>query len=76
MLRFLFLNRLDILIKLLKTEEHADIAGTLNNMALIYSDLGQLQTALQINERVLSRERGPFLFLHILILFPNFQKST
>ena len=43
-------------MKLFKTEEHADIAAVLGYMAANYSDLGQKQKALEINERVYRRD--------------------
>ena len=44
-------------MKLFETEEHEGIAATLNTMALIYSNFGQFEKALEMNERVYSRER-------------------
>ena len=52
-----FFYRIDIRMKLFKTEEHAIIAKILNNMASIYSGVGQKQRALEMNEKVYSRER-------------------
>ena len=43
-------------MKVLKTEEHSSIAATLNNMAYIYSVLGENKKALEMNERAYSRE--------------------
>ena len=42
-------------MKLFKTEEHANIATTLSNMALIYKSLGQMDKALDMNQKVLSK---------------------
>ena len=42
-------------MKLFKTEEHADVATTLSNMALIYDGLGQMDKALEMNQKVLSK---------------------
>ena len=42
-------------MKLFKTEEHASIATTLNNMAAIYKSLGQMDKALEMNQKVLSK---------------------
>ena len=42
-------------MKLFKTEEHADVATTLSNMASIYEDLGQMDKALEMNQKVLSK---------------------
>ena len=39
-------------MKLFKTEDHSDVASTLSNMAIIYSNLGQKQRALEILEKV------------------------
>ena len=51
-------------MKLFKTEEHADIATTLGNMAMIYSSLGEVQKSLEIHERVYGREhRKPLFYL-------------
>ena len=39
-------------MKLFKTEKHSDVADTLGNMALIYSDLRQKLKAFLIHEKV------------------------
>ena len=41
-------------MKFFQTEEQADVAITLSNMATIYYSLGQIDTALEINQKVLS----------------------
>ena len=51
-----FYHLIDIQMKLFKTEEHASVAISLGIMAMIYSDLGQLQKALEINQRAYSRK--------------------
>ena len=45
---------LDIEMKLFKIEEHTDVATTLCNMASIYDGLGQMDKALEINQKLLS----------------------
>ncbi len=52
-------------MKLFKTEEHADIATTLNNMALIKDVLGQNDKALKMNQKVY----GKFC-VYVFYLFP------
>ena len=42
-------------MKLFKTEEHADVATTLANIAWIYNGLGQMDKALEMNQKVLSK---------------------
>ena len=42
-------------MKLFKTEEHASIATTLSNMASIYNSLGQIDKALEMYQKVLSK---------------------
>ena len=42
-------------MKLFKTEEHARIATTLGNMASIYNTLGQMDKALEMFQKVLSK---------------------
>ena len=42
-------------MKLFKTEEHEDVTTTLGNMALIYDRLGQMDKALEMNQKVLSK---------------------
>ena len=42
-------------MKLFKTEEHLSIATTLSNMALIYNELGQMDKALEMNQKVLCK---------------------
>ena len=51
----LYLIFLDIEMKLFKTEKHADVAYTLNNMATIYFGLGQKDKALEMYQKVLSK---------------------
>ena len=60
--KWLILKILDILMKLFKTEEHSDVASILNNMATVYSDLGQSQKALEILEKVYGNHEW-FLFI-------------
>ena len=50
------LNFQGIRVKLFKTEDHPDVAATLNNMAIIYSQSGQYQTAIEIMENVYGAE--------------------
>ena len=52
-----FFYRLDIFVKLFKTEENSNVATTLGNMASIYSDLGRLDKALELNDRVYGRKK-------------------
>ena len=56
-------------MKFFKTDEHPNIAITLSNMASIYSDLGQLQKALEINERVKSIQTEYFFLQNLILLF-------
>jgi hypothetical protein len=39
-------------MKLFKTEEHADVAMTLSNMASILLEMGERREALEYNQRV------------------------
>ncbi len=39
-------------MKLFKTEKHADIATTISQMASIYKELGQIDKALEMNQKV------------------------
>ena len=43
---------LDILIKVFKTEEHLLVATHLNNMAILLSDSGENEKALDLNKKV------------------------
>ena len=47
-------------MRLFKSEENADIAKTLGTIAQSYSELGQVQKAMEINEKVYGRELSPF----------------
>ena len=48
-------------MKLFKSEEHTEVASTLNNMALIESGLGHFQKALEMNEKIYGRNvANPF----------------
>ena len=60
---------LDINMKLYKTEEHADVVTNLYNMAMAYSGLGQNTKALEMNERVYSREKNFILSNVKLVIF-------
>ena len=46
-----FLISLDIRKKLFKTDEHADVATVLNNIATVYFTMGQLDKALETSQR-------------------------
>ena len=59
-------------MKLFETEDHPDIATTLSNMASVYHDLGQVQKALDINERVYGRELVRIVRTIVIIFFLSF----
>ncbi len=65
----IFFIYIDIQSKLIKTEEHPDIARTLSNMASIYLNLGQKQKALEIYDRVYSREWWSFLLPNLIFQY-------
>ena len=49
---FLFSLRLEIYEKIFQDEENLSIATNFNNMALIYSELGDLEKAFRMNQKV------------------------
>ena len=51
-----YFSLIDIQMKLFKTEENADIADVLSNMASIYSDMGKDEQALKIIKKVYGKE--------------------
>ena len=56
--------------KIFKTEEHPDVATTINNIANFYGDLGDSEKALRMHEQNFGKkEAGNNYYLHQLKYF-------